>query len=272
MPTDLPADPMPGISFCVTCRNRLWQLESTLPDNLAALGDRHEISLVDFGSTDGLAAWVWDRFRPAIERGRLVFFEVTSEVRWSSPRAKNLAHRVAGGSYLFNLDADNRIGPADVALVEQAAARGEAVHQWAGNWTDGSFGRIGLPRDLYHTLGGYDESMLPMAGQDMDLLRRIHGSGRTIVRLAPPAMPAVQNTFEHKMAEVGPPAPVRAGRLSAVPRHQPDAVPGPVRPRRPAPAGGFASYRGRLNGAPRAHRRIRQRVPDRRLTCLYPAT
>jgi hypothetical protein len=175
-----------------------------------------------------------------------VFFEVTSEVRWSSPRAKNLAHRVAGGSYLFNLDADNRIGPADVALVEQAAARGEAVHQWAGNWTDGSFGRIGLPRDLYHTLGGYDESMLPMAGQDMDLLRRIHGSGRTIVRLAPPAMPAVQNTFEHKMAEVGPPAPVRAGRLSAVPRHQPDAVPGPVRPRRPAPAGRVRE----LSGAP----------------------
>ena len=28
-----------------------------VPDNLAALGDRHEISLVDFGSTDGLAAW-----------------------------------------------------------------------------------------------------------------------------------------------------------------------------------------------------------------------
>lgn len=250
MPTDLPADPMPGISFCVTCRNRLWQLESTLPDNLAALGDRHEISLVDFGSTDGLAAWVWDRFRSAIERGRLVFFEVTSEVRWSSPRAKNLAHRVAGGSYLFNLDADNRIGPADVALVEQAAARGEAVHQWAGNWTDGSFGRIGLPRDLYHTLGGYDESMLPMAGQDMDLLRRIHGSGRTIVRLAPPAMPAVQNTFEHKMAEVGPLRPsaqdayLQFRDINRTLSRVRFALEGPRR------LGGFASYRGRLNGAP----------------------
>jgi len=240
----------PTISFCVTSRNRLWQLQQTLAGNLDALGAGHEVTLVDYGSSDGLSAWVWSRFGEAIGQGRLVFFEVTNEVHWSSPRAKNLAHRLARGRYLFNLDADNRIAPPDVALIEQAAAQGVPVHQWAGNWTDGSFGRIGLPRDLYHELGGYDEALLPMAGQDLDLLRRIHASGRSIVRLAPPVIPAVQNTFEHKMAEVKSLKPTALDSylefrdinrtLSRV-RY---SLEGPRR------LGGFASYRGRLNGAP----------------------
>ncbi len=238
------------ISFCVTSRNRLWQLQQTLADNLAAIGERHEIALVDYGSTDGLSAWIWDNFAQAIESGRLVFFEVTSETRWSSPKAKNLAHRIARGSYLFNLDADNRIRPSDIALIERARRLSLAAHQWTGDWKDGSFGRIGMSRKAFFELGGYDEAMLPMGEQDLDLLRRVRQSGRKIARLLPPAEPAVQNTFEEKMAEVKmgqPDARDAYNELRAFNRALSkfrNELEGPRR------SGGFSSYRGSLNGEP----------------------
>lgn len=113
-----------SISFCSTCRNRLWQIRETLPRNLDAIREEHEIVLVDYGSTDGLSEWVWAHFQGAIDRGSLVFFEVRNEVRWNLARAKNLAHRLATGHYLFNLDADNFVTPSDVQAIEQAARMG----------------------------------------------------------------------------------------------------------------------------------------------------
>jgi glycosyltransferase involved in cell wall biosynthesis len=121
-----------SISFCVTCRNRLWQLQETLESNLSVLGKNHEIVLVDFGSSDGLSSWVWAGFEDDIRNGRLTFFEVLSEVSWSSPKAKNLAHRLAKGNYLFNLDADNFLTGQDLAGIEDAAATGVPCQQWSG--------------------------------------------------------------------------------------------------------------------------------------------
>lgn len=112
------------ISFCTTCKGRLYQLRETLPVNLDTLQNDEEIVLVDYRSPDGAAAWIWANFRPEIEAGRLRLFEVLDEAPWHSPKAKNLAHRLARGSYLFNLDGDNFILPEDTALIRAAKARG----------------------------------------------------------------------------------------------------------------------------------------------------
>ena len=69
-----------SISFCISCRNRLRQLSQTLPGNLDCLDEDVEISLVDYGSSDGLSDWVRSRFGHFIETGRLVFFEVLNPV------------------------------------------------------------------------------------------------------------------------------------------------------------------------------------------------
>ena len=188
------------ISFCQTCRDRLWQLEQTLHRNLSNVGNDCEIVLVDYGSTDGLANWIWKNCRSYIENGQLTFFELTTKPRWSSPRAKNLAHRLSSGSYLFNLDADNFITSADIELISDAAQNGLASHQWTGVFGDGSFGRIGLPRHVFFDIGGYDETMLSMGGQDRDLLRRITASGVKCHRLRAPEKGAVSNNFSQKMA------------------------------------------------------------------------
>ena len=132
------------LTFCTTSRNRLWQLKHTLRANLSAIGS-HQISLVDYGSEDEINAWVWDNFAAEIRCGRLIYFSVENDVSWNCSKAKNLAHRIAQGDYLFNLDADNFITETEVAEIETLAREKTACRQFSRVYGDGSFGRIGLP-------------------------------------------------------------------------------------------------------------------------------
>lgn len=186
------------LSFCTTCANRLWQLRETLLPNLAALPDGCEISLVDFWSRDGLADWVWSNCRGEIERGRLNFFQATVPLQWHVAKAKNVAHRIARGDYLFGLDADNTITAQEVERILLARDRGNGCWQFSGISRDGSYGRIGLPAAVFFELGGYDESLLPMAAEDYDLLKRMSKCGLTIERLPAPRIRAIQNNVSDK--------------------------------------------------------------------------
>lgn len=190
-----------SLSFCTTCRNRLWQLKETLPQNLQSINDGHEIVLVDYGSTDGLDDWIWSKYEQFIQDKKLVFFQVKNEVRWNIARAKNLAHRLASGDYLFNLDADNFVLPTDIKLIEKARDLKLNSWQFSGFLPDGSFGRIGVPKSVFNDMGGYDEALPPMGGQDVDLLRRLASVHKT-ARLYPPARSAITNSSYDKVKEL----------------------------------------------------------------------
>lgn len=239
------------ISFCQTCRNRLWQLKETLSSNLRALPEDCELVLVDYGSTDGLATWIWETFRPFIQNGTLRFFEVRNPVRWSSPSAKNLAHRLGVGDYLFNLDADNYVSTDDIQMIRDLQVIGTPCHQFSGRFGDGSFGRIGLSRALFLKMGGYDETMLPMGAQDFDILRRLSALGQIPRRLDPPKKAAIINNFSQKMASVNGVSADEEGAKkawAAMERINQNiskvrlATEGPIR------ANGFHTYDGLLNG------------------------
>ena len=192
---------MKSISFCTTCRNRLWQIKQTLGHNLETMADAHEIVLVDYGSSDGLSEWVWAHFKPFIESKKLVFFEVKNEVRWNVSRAKNLAHRLSSGSYVFNLDADNFVAPKDLAYLEKVRQAQVSCWQWSGSMIDGSYGRIGSPKAVFDDIGGYDETLLAMGAQDYDLLKRL-SQVHKLIRLPAPTLEAVQNNDAQKMSEL----------------------------------------------------------------------
>ena len=253
-----------SISFCVTCRNRRWQIEQTLEANLTALDRMDEIVLVDYCSTDGLSEWVWSRFKNQIDTGQLVFFEVEGHYPWHASKAKNLSHRLATKNYLFNLDADNFISKHDVSLIQQMAQANMACHQWSGNQSneslhdesllkqaliDGSFGRIGLSSALFLKLGGYDEGLLPVTQQDLDLIYRIHMSGCQIGRLPNVSRSAVMNDVYHKMSELKTVSDLdtaelynllnKTNRELSRLKHK---IEGPYR------TANFATYKGKLNG------------------------
>ena len=239
-----------SISFCTTSCNRLWQLESTLLENLSSIGDDCEIVLVDYGSTDGLSEWVWENFRQFIECRKLIYFEVKGDVRWNVSKAKNLAHRISTGAYLFNLDADNYVSSQDVNCIKPLLELDVASHQWSGVWSDGSFGRIGLPRDLFFRMGGYDESMLPMGGQDIDLLWRLNAMGVLIKKLPPPKTQAVLNQIIDKVSEIDSSIQDRQSLYSVMNKINLRKARVRLKIEGPLLVGGFSTYKGLMNGIP----------------------
>lgn len=162
------------VSFCITARNRKEVLEKTLAFNLGQLQDFKNamISLVDYGSSDELSPFIWKKFSNYIKTGKLLFFEVKNQVNWSAPKAKNLSHRISNANYLFNLDADNFIVKDDIESVLMGSRKNLPSHQFTGDLTDGTYGRIGLPSKTFFEIGGYDEGLLSMGFQDRDIILR----------------------------------------------------------------------------------------------------
>jgi hypothetical protein len=192
------------IGFATACMNRRWQLEKTLAGNLEVLADtRHVVALCDYNSADELGALVQGLSR-FIRRGTLRYFHTTDPSSFHMSVAKNTAHRLAisaGADVVFNLDADNFISPDTIAAVERAFLDDPdtCLHNWDLDRTSGTCGRVALPASRWKELGGYDETLLPMGWQDVDLLYRARALGLRYRRLPDHAGTPVSNTFDDKL-------------------------------------------------------------------------
>jgi len=204
----------PGrISYCTTCKNRLWQLSETLPENLRRVAEagNAELVLVNYNSDDELGTWV-RRFRHHMDDGTLRYVHQRTEPHFHASKAKNLAHLAATGRHVVNLDADNHIGDTiptwralwarDPDLVIRGFSPNADGRLEPGN---GSYGRIGLSRARFDTLGGYDERLLPMGCQDSDLIDRARALGMRVVRVSQSVPFAIRNTSVEKVKYTGSP-------------------------------------------------------------------
>ena len=189
----------PGICFCVSIKNRLWQIRETLHSNLEAIDQTpHIVAISDYSSDDGLEEWLHET--KLISHKNLIYrrFNVL-DFEWSSPVAKNLAASIApNGFAIFNLDADNFITSSEVNSFLEALNQGKVVHQFSGVWGDGSYGRIGMPHELFKSLSGYEERLLSMGYQDCDIIKRAQLAGADVVVPAAPHKPAIHNTRDIK--------------------------------------------------------------------------
>jgi len=168
------------ITFCVHCRNRLDQLKKTLPENLAVISRYPNVgmTLLNYNSADNLHDWARSKLAGEISSGKLIYARETRSRIFHCSKSKNLAHKLAHGRFLVNLDADNFIGDTIPLIVENLARHPRLVlRTWTGEFTDGTCGRIGIHRRDFHRLGGYDESFLPMGFQDLDLIIRARAIG-----------------------------------------------------------------------------------------------
>ncbi len=177
------------ISFCTTCKGRLSHLQQTLPKNLAALQSypNAEIVVLDYGSEDGLAAWLQQHYSAEIASGRIRY------ARYETPdfhmsHAKNMAHRLATGDILCNLDADNSIVPGFAEWLNRTfhADKNGFVNPdildihfgaKAGKPWDGLAGRIAMHRDNFLRLRGYDETISHWGRDATDIVIRAHKLG-----------------------------------------------------------------------------------------------
>lgn len=140
-----------------------------------------EFVLVNYNSEDGLHEWAQHTLPPFIERGLVNYYYTPEPPLFHASIAKNLAHKVAKGDIVCNLDADNFTGK-DFALYLNYLMfdRGDnhIFHfKKAPYW--GTEGRIALTRKNFLALGGYDESFESIGHQDHDLINRATAMGLT---------------------------------------------------------------------------------------------
>lgn len=172
---------------------RLHHLQKTLPRNLAdnESTPRLEFVVLDYTSLDGLGTWIRSNFQNEIKSERLVYARLEGQTSFQIAYAKNVAHRLATGDILCNVDADNYIGPKFGEFLREKFSKSVNIFIHAPG-TSGAGGRIALHAAHFHQLGGYDERFGSSWGyEDNDLLCRARGLGLRRVCI-PPGSPFVK--------------------------------------------------------------------------------
>lgn len=161
---------------------RLHHLRQTLPQNIEENSNYENIEflVLDYNSPDGLEAWVENNL-PRLPN--LVYFRERSALRWRMPHAKNMAHLLATGEVVCNLDADNLTGKGyALKLAEHFALPSPKIvtHVLGG----GFGGRIAIRKEDFLALRGYDEELGWGWGcEDDDLKGRAEAGGLTTEKL-----------------------------------------------------------------------------------------
>ncbi len=150
------------MSLCMHAMNRTWQVKQTLRHNVMACV-KHELILVDFGSTDGLDEWVRAEFAEDIKAKRLVCFRTPTPTRFHASKSKNLPHHLGSGDNPLNCDRDNFVTEGDLDRIAEVFEKEpeSIVQNFTGDFLDGTYGRLALTRKNFDRLGGYDEGDLP---------------------------------------------------------------------------------------------------------------
>lgn len=190
----------PVISFCTTCKGRLWQLEKTLFRNLLILNENSEIVLLNYQSPDNLEEYIFSNFKKELESGKLKYYSLQNSFSFTMSYAKNVAHKLASGDILFNLDADNYIY---LGLQEELSnLRDNEIHipnYLNLNSKEGCYGRLGYSKKLFYKLNGYDETILGMKADDYDLVQRSLNKFKTKQIQAKRSVSCIQNSKEEKL-------------------------------------------------------------------------
>lgn len=149
------------ISFCTTCMGRLYHLSQTLPISLfnTASYKNREFVLLNYGSRDGLDEWVKSNLRWWIEAGIVQYFHFAEPKHFYATHAKNMAHKVATGDILCNLDADNYALPNFAEYLAQQFQKNVVVSSKSSDigGNHGCCGKIATRREHFYSINGYDE-------------------------------------------------------------------------------------------------------------------
>lgn len=204
------------IVFATTCKNRGAHLKTTLPQNLK--DNLHATFVVlDYGSEDGIGAWLMSNFEQEIASRRLVIYSYPEAGRFRMGHAKNMAHRcaLAEGAYaVVNLDADNFAGRnfdlflRDVfsATTSDTAMYGSAgAFMWArmqpGKMRRGVSGRIAMTARDFILTGGYDEAYEDWGPDDKDMNIRLERLGRVPLEIPEQYLEAVHHQDKLRFRE-----------------------------------------------------------------------
>ncbi len=176
---------------------RAHHLKETLPqnirDNQVEEGLDIEFVVLNYNSQDDLHEWMTTdpKMSEHIRSGLVRYGHTADPDHFHMSHAKNMAHRMATGDVLCNLDADNFTGldfarflkanfEQDMDIVMNPSNRVSKLYEPDER---GFFGRVVISRENFETLHGYDENFSGWGGEDTDFMQRAKGLGARHVRI-----------------------------------------------------------------------------------------
>lgn len=169
------------ISFCITCMNRLKHLKRTLKRNIKYNKDypNLEFVLLDYNSADDLQNWVLKNFKKELADNTLAYYKTTKPQYFHMANAKNIAHNLASGDIVCNLDADNYTGKDFAFYINQLAQDSLDVigihrndHRFFPSHISDCGGRVFLSKNNFIKLGGYNEKFKGWGLEDVEFKKR----------------------------------------------------------------------------------------------------
>lgn len=160
------------ISFCTTCMDRLFHLEQTYLrniENTSSYPDA-EFVLLDYGSREGLDGWARENLSDHILSGRVSYYRTGEPKTWVAAHAKNMAHRLASGDILCNLDSDILMPKMFCEYIESIfSQKHDVIMAFDSEDPYGNHGCAGMViarREHFNSVNGYDENIREGWGYD----------------------------------------------------------------------------------------------------------
>lgn len=164
-------DSTSGVAIVAACMNRQETLAKVLPTWLGVEGVS-EVVIIDWGSDPPLRPIVQPEKDP-----RLNLYRVLNENSWVLSRAYNLALNKTKRQYIIRTDCDYSL---DSMLLEAHALNETEAGFFSGNWMLARNenevhlnGAMIMKRDVFWSVGGYDERIQTYGWDDEDLYTRL---------------------------------------------------------------------------------------------------
>jgi predicted glycosyltransferase involved in capsule biosynthesis len=163
---------MSNICFITGYYKRLEHLKITLPKNLEN-NSKADFLILDYGSCEDLYAWI-SQYK---DNPRILYYRFTlSTPFYHKCHAKNIAHRLSTHPLQVDVDADNFTGEDFDLWVMDNLTAGRVISPGYDmkkrKLVMGCGGRIGINRDNFMLLTGYDERMTGWGFEDSDFINR----------------------------------------------------------------------------------------------------
>ena len=167
------------ISICTTCMNRSNDLEKTLLQNIHdnASYPNLEFVVLNYGSSDNMHRFMQSsELRYLAKMGIVKYYITKTPKYYSMSHSRNIAFKSATGQIVTNVDADNYTGKgfadylnrlAEICPQKAFFAKGKRMMH----------GRIGMYKNEFLDLGGYNEDFSGYGFDDHDLMARAMNSG-----------------------------------------------------------------------------------------------